>query len=100
MTIVLSTLGFSSGVSRVCSSVVERLTADQQVPGSNPGGPLLLCRMSAFWECSAMDIVYNSVGMSIALAVWGPVCGSAVSWEVRAELAPSPSLPGMRSAQT
>ena len=27
---------------RVYSSVVERLTADQQVPGSNPGAPLFL----------------------------------------------------------
>ena len=26
---------------RVCSSAVERLTADQQVPGSNPGAPFL-----------------------------------------------------------
>ena len=29
---------------RVYSSAVERLTADQQVPGSNPGVPSLLIR--------------------------------------------------------
>ena len=29
-------------VSRGCSSVVEHSTADREVPGSNPGAPLVL----------------------------------------------------------
>ena len=29
----------SAALARVYSSAVERLTADQQVPGSNPGAP-------------------------------------------------------------
>jgi hypothetical protein len=72
-----------SGHQRVYSSAVERLTADQQVPGSNPGVPF--CRVAgnvsmSHYDCSRKSLAFvkqsdsrqdvGSSGVAQWLACW------------------------------
>ena len=48
-----------------CSSVVEHLTADQEVPGSNPGAP-----SKALWEC----LTFNVIGLTMVIVKLANMC--------------------------
>ena len=52
---------------RVYSSAVERLTADQQVPGSNPGAPFLIALPE---RTSNVSLPTNEEDLFFRTALW------------------------------
>ena len=57
---------------RVYSSAVERLTADQQVPGSNPGAPFFIYQSTSALPGRQWGLLIKCL---IRLAVRTPRCG-------------------------